>query len=70
MAYFSNGTEGMILDEQCSECKIPDDAPCPILLVHLLYNYEQVGNDLVRTVLNDLVNESGQCQMKPLIDTL
>ena len=71
MAYFSNGTEGMVLDSQCAECKIPDDAPCPILLVHQLYNYDQIGNDLARSIMDDLVkNQTGKCEMKPLLDEL
>lgn len=72
MAYFANGTEGMILDEQCSACLIPDDAPCPILLVQMHYNYDQVvdgglDNDLAKAI-NMLVNEKGQCQMKLILD--
>ena len=45
MAYFSNGTEGIVLDAQCSVCPVGrnPDLPCPVLLVQLAYNYEQVG---------------------------
>lgn len=69
MAYFSNGSEGMVFDDECSECKAFDG--CPIAMVHQLFNYEQVDNQLARDILNMLVKqEDGKyvgCQMKPLI---
>jgi len=70
MAYFSNSSEGMILDEQCMECYLPDDAPCPILLVQGLYNYDQMkaGNKKLREAMNILINDKGGCQMKPILD--
>jgi len=70
MAYFANGTEGMTLHEQCDDCHLPDDAPCPVLLVHLEYNYEQVGNELARKIMLDLVDKDGQCLMRKEIDKL
>jgi hypothetical protein len=74
MAYFSNGSEGMIFDDECGECKYGQGA-CPIALVHQLYNYDQVKNPLARQILNTLVtqNVDGKyigCQMKPMIDSL
>jgi hypothetical protein len=69
MAYFSNGTEGEILDSQCLECKLLKE-PCPIILVHLEYNYDQCGNELARKIMNELVGEDGICKLKPLIDKL
>lgn len=70
MAYFSNGSEGCALDAQCSDCRIPNDAPCPILWVQMTYNYDQLdkGNEKLREAMNCLVNERGECQMKPIID--
>lgn len=72
MAYFSNSTEGMILEEQCAECPVANDAPCPILWVQITYNYEQIQNG-ERTKMSELmdclVNEKGECQMKPIIET-
>lgn len=74
MAYFPNGTSGEILDDQCWECKIPDDAPCPILGVQWTYNYEQFDNNGEETKLTDamnlLINKQGICQMKILLDKL
>lgn len=71
MAYFPNSTSGEILDNQCGECPIPHDAPCPILFVQMTYNYEQIDKDGKRNILSDamnlLINEDGQCQMKPLL---
>lgn len=70
MAYFPNSSAGETLDQQCSDCKIPDDAPCPVLLAQMVYNYEQVGNPKLKDCLNTLIDEKGNCQMKPLIDKL
>lgn len=71
MAYFSNSTEGMILDEQCDNCLHQDpDVGCPINLVHQLYNYSQIGNKYLQSAMNILVNEDGKCNMKPLIDAI
>lgn len=48
MAYFPNGTAGMIYEEQfCANC-IHDANPetgCSILLIHNLYNYDQADKD-------------------------
>lgn len=68
MAYFANGSEGSILDEQCAKCRVNFDAPCPVLLVQMTYNHGQIGNDGMQTVINNLVNEEGVCQMKPITD--
>jgi hypothetical protein len=70
MAYFSNGSEVLFLDEQCSECLINDDDPCPILLVQLEFNYVQVnkGNEKLREAMNILIGKDGVCRMKPLLD--
>jgi len=43
MGYFSNGTEGMMYEEDyCSRCvhQDPDGAGCPVWQAHLLYSYE------------------------------
>ena len=69
MVYFSNGTEGDILDSQCSECKLWNES-CPIIIVQLEYNYGQVGNELARKIMNELVNEKGMCMLKPMLDNL
>lgn len=69
MAYFSNSGEGAILDEQCCECIIPDDDPCPMLLVQVMHNYDQ-KEKRVGDILNSLINEDGQCQMKPILDKI
>jgi len=42
MAYFANGTEGELYeDEYCSRCIHDENGDCPILLLHLLYNYDE-----------------------------
>jgi hypothetical protein len=71
MAYFSNGSEGEVLDEQCADCPIGrhPDAPCPVLLVQSLYNYDQCeeGQEKLREVLNLLINEKGICHMREVL---
>jgi len=72
MAYFSNGSEGMVLDEQCAKCPVANDACCPILRVQMTYNYKQLDSNseetLASEVMNCLVDENGACQMKPIIE--
>ena len=70
MAYFSNGSEGMVFDDECDGCLAFNG--CPIALVHAVYNYDQVGNKDLRDAMNLLVAEKdGEylgCQMKKIID--
>jgi hypothetical protein len=65
MAYFSNGTEGMAFDEECSTCKYFELA-CPIALMQVTYNYDAVNNDIATKILNGLVKNDGTCKMKEL----
>lgn len=67
MAYFSNGCEGEALDNQCARCPLGQDAPCPILAVQLLYNYDQIGNEKLQECLTVLVSDKTGCMMRPLI---
>jgi len=70
MGYFSNGTELEFYIEgycvHCAHCR-PDDEDhlCPILGLHLDYNYER-GN-LIEKVLNELIPRAaignGNCAM-------
>ena len=71
MAYFPNSTSGMAFDEACCDCLHSDpDAGCPVALVQMWYNYEQVdkGQELLRQCLTQLVGDDGRCKMKPLIE--
>lgn len=48
MAYFSNGTEGMIYEEQwCSRCSHygEDGCGCAVLEAHMLHNYDECNNE-------------------------
>ena len=56
MAYFSNGSEGMVFDEECAGCVLGEKS-CPIALVHFEYNYKQAGNPTASCILNDLVTQ-------------
>lgn len=62
MAYFSNGTEGMVFDCQCSICKY-GEKPCPIAFVQMDYNYEACNNKVARAILDVLVKQDGTCAM-------
>lgn len=62
MAYYSNSTEGEILDNQCSDCKF-GDKPCPIAAAQLIFNYDSVGNDIAEKILNTIVSDSKGCMM-------
>lgn len=70
MVYFSNGTHGGVLDAQCGECRVPGDAPCPILHVQLIYNYDQLKTPVLREAMNLLIDTDGKCLMKPIIDDI
>jgi hypothetical protein len=71
MAYFSNGSEGIVFDDECDECKLDY---CPIAFVQQMYNYDAVNNKVATEILNHLVKEEDGkyigCQMKPMIDGL
>lgn len=62
MAYFSNGSEGMVFDDQCQKCKYGKH-PCPIALVQLTYNYDQHNDKTgtARKILDHLVQDDGTC---------
>lgn len=62
MAYFSNGTEGMAFDFQCSKCKYGQE-PCPIAFVQTHYNYDACNNDVATQILEKLVDDGGNCAM-------
>ena len=62
MAYFSNGTEGMVFDDQCARCKFGKH-PCPIAFVQIDANYDQ-HKDVSGTaskILGHLVKDDGTC---------
>ena len=60
MAYFSNGTEGSVFDEQCCRCKYGDKS-CPIAIVQGSYNYKACNNKTARAILDVLVKQDGTC---------
>ena len=62
MAYFSNGTEGMVFDEQCLVCKYGEDA-CPIAYVQQMFNYDACNNEVATKILDYLVKPDGTCMM-------
>lgn len=68
MAYFPNGSSAEVFDRQCDTCVLGDDQSCPIALVQLLHNYDQVGNDLARGILLSLVSDDGICATRALLE--
>lgn len=56
MGYFSNGTEGMVYEEEyCSKCihSGNEGNNCPVMLAHILKNYEECNNE--DSILNLLI---------------
>ena len=72
MAYFSNGTEGDVLTEQCHNCLhgLDDEIMCPVTHVQLEYNYKQLddGNQDLRAAMNLLIDERGNCLMRAAME--
>jgi len=72
MAYFSNGSEGEVFDEECREC-VFGELGCPVFCVQSAYNYEACNNKVARSILNDLVKQINRnrdyvgCQMKAFL---
>lgn len=60
MAYFSNGSEGECFEDQCGRCKY-GQAPCPVALMQLEWNYDQVGNELAKKIMDNFVKTDGTC---------
>ena len=62
MAYFSNGSEGVVFDDQCAKCKY-GKRPCPIAFVQIDANYDQHKDTsgTATKILNHLVNNDGTC---------
>ena len=74
MAYFSNSSEGMAFDDECSECAL-FDSPCPIAFVQMDFNYEACNNKTATAILNALVKQGKDgeylgCTMKAFVDKL
>ncbi len=68
MAYFANGTEGEVLDDQCARCPYGEE-PCPIALAHHIHNYDACNNEIARAILSLLVNDDTKdCEMLKLIE--
>lgn len=64
MAYFSNGTEGMVFDDQCARCKFGRH-PCPIAFVQVDANYDQHKDTsgTASKILDHLVKDDGTCMV-------
>jgi hypothetical protein len=62
MAYFSNGSEGMVFEDQCAKCKW-GQKPCPISAVQIEFNYDQFKDTTgtATRIMDALVKEDGTC---------
>ncbi|KKM22759.1 hypothetical protein LCGC14_1621980 [marine sediment metagenome] len=67
MGHFSNGTVGMLYQEQwCERCLNDLDLDCAVWLAHLIYNSEECNKvDSILHLLIPLKNgiENQQCKM-------
>jgi hypothetical protein len=68
MAYFSNGTEGEVLDVQCADCPLGGGC-CPVKSIQMLYNYDQLddGQEKLQDAMEQLVDAKGVCQVRKQI---
>ena len=73
MAYFPNGTAGELFESrECFDCihEGPPEGPgCAIMLIHLVWNYDQCDNEQLQDVMQALIDDEGQplgkmCQMR------
>ena len=68
MAFFSNSSDGDVLQRQCDVCQL-GELDCPVLAIQMLHNYNQLDKNetRLREVMNLLVNEKGICKVHLLL---
>ena len=67
MAYFANGSEGEIFDDQCNACPL-GDLNCPIASVQFGYNYDACNNKVASEILDCLVSDKTKlCALRELL---
>lgn len=68
MAYFANSSEGDRLEQQCERCPLGEKA-CPVQLVQLMFNYDQLtaGQEKLKAAMSMLIDDKGVCQVRPLL---
>lgn len=60
MAYFANKEDfDIFAEERCYICKFYER--CPILDIHMVYNYEQLDDQRIREILSMLLDEKEGC---------
>lgn len=58
MAYFSNGSEGDTYEARlCQRC-VHYEPGCTVLMLHAVYNYDQLKNKALENVLSGLIPRS------------
>lgn len=73
MGYFSNGTEGMMYEEEyCFQCiHNNEEEQCQVWYLHEVFNYDAVGKNAdknIKKILNALIPRkengvNGECSM-------
>lgn len=85
MAYFANSSED-VLTQQCYDCPLgagwsnPNQKrlfgderplrPCPVALVQLQYNYDQIDIPKLRAAMTVLVSDQGECEVRKLLQSV
>ena len=73
MGYFPNGdSHDFYRAQYCDRCaNAEEDGGCPVMDAHFLFNYKQIDDANLRTLLQTLIPEKGtsneQCRMFRLI---
>lgn len=68
MVYFSNNSDGEILDVQCADCPMGGGG-CPVAQVQHLYNYDQLrdGQEKLQEAMSMLIDDKGTCRVRKKI---
>jgi len=66
MAYFANGSEGEVLENQCGHCLLfkHDDehgTGCPIYQIQQIFNYDQLSVPKLEEAMSMLIDNDGAC---------
>lgn len=71
MAYYPNGTSGVIFDKGCVDCLHEElDYGCPIAFIQMNYNYSQHDHEKVKEILDYLVDQEKGCILRDKIMAL
>ena len=67
MAYFANGTEGELYEEEhCAHCRHNiEDKMCPVMMLHLVHNYNECNkpDSFLHVLIPVEGSGNGECTM-------